>query len=297
MNFADSAPCFCGSAKRFDSCHKGPPSFTTLGPPAPPGPSTMVFEEATQKWRPAAEGPIAVTLGGMESADVRPQLEALQGEFLKIGGPHDQAWNTRLHDVTHKLYAVRRHVEEIHEYVVLGEKNSRDRDPIIGVGWHAKDVRIVFALEALLFQLKSTLDLLVLFLHAYVPPLKSLRGFNHKGEGATYRAGGRAIDLTRESDPALADLFETARLSWLQEVATWRDRIAHKSQLRDLDSFIQEPYHGNGTVVVRYPTMPSGMRVDVFALAVEALLQDLLKAVARHLQAAAGLAPRAGKQA
>lgn len=96
----------------------------------------------------------------------------------------------------------------------------------------------------------------------------------------------------RRADAPLAELFEEARLEWLQYAVRLRDRVAHLSRLKNLSSFVQKAHEGGGEVEIVYPTTPSGLRVDEYASALDRkltlLLNGALGFVKQRLLAAQG---------
>jgi hypothetical protein len=230
----------------------------------------------------------------MEAADVREDIEHLFAPTMGLG--LNEAALEALRDCKHKLYGVRFHVDSLNKEIADQESKIRAAPPPpAGAGWTASNPRIVYHFEALVFQTKSTLDMLVGALKLAYPSLRNMSGFNHSGEADQRKVGGKTIRAIRGDSQRLSDEFEAARQSWIQYAVDLRDRVAHKSRLRNLTSFIQEAHEGGGQVTIRYPTIPSGMRVDEYGEAIYAKLTELLQTVLREsrgrFQAQCGVSP------
>jgi len=122
-----------------------------------------------------------------------------------------------------------------------------------------EEPRLVYEVEAFLFQVKSCLDVLSRMLE---PAL----AFSHCKFGDK---GDEIIKRLRNNCPAslaiyaekIIKLVEDAQDAWIVELITMRDTITHYSRLEGFNCFVEDPYIGGGTASIHYPTMPNTRKV------------------------------------
>lgn len=122
----------------------------------------------------------------------------------------------------------------------------------------AEDPKLVYEIEAFLFQTKSCLDIL-----SWV--LKPTFGFPYCSFG---EKGDDIIKPLRNNCPAtystiaerLIKLIEDAQDAWIVELIDMRDTITHYSKLEGFTCFIEDPHLGGTTASIHYPTMPNTRR-------------------------------------
>jgi len=230
-------------------------------------------------------GNLLFMIGARRPEDADSTVDSLIAQFTsrpEVAANRDVM--SRLADLRHKLYAVGYHLRtilaEIEQRVSEFEENYR-----AGSGAHLEieNPRLVYETEAFLFQVKSALDILVQVVGRVVPPLSSMHSFRTANIAGEEQAGGAVIRALRLNGfPNLSDLLEANRSAWIQDLVDMRDTITHYSALRGFHCFIEEPYRGGNTVMIHYPTMPRGERVDAYCKRTYAALMEL---VARLLAA------------
>lgn len=136
-----------------------------------------------------------------------------------------------------------------------------------GVSWEEEVPAMTFEIEALLFQAKSLFDVLTLAIAKVVPSVKNHGSFASSGKRGTpsYKAGGAVLKDLEKSRPDLAQVFESHLQRWGSKAIVYRDIITHQANLKKARSFVVHRPRGEPTVQVSYPTMPNGMRADVYA--------------------------------
>ncbi len=226
---------------------------------------TTHVERIDGKWV-EKPGMLVAIIGVTAKENIDENIENSFAEIWKNGAlASNPKLQTKIHDCQHKLYAVRFHLQaikgEIDKQYNDFQKNYKAGS---GVSFEQKNPILIYETESFLFQVKSNLDLIVQALGHVVPSLKSFHTFAHSGNPGKpdYLAGGKVIrELGKASERELQNIFENSRKTWIQEMTIWRDTITHYSQLKKFTCFIEEPYRG-GDVVIHYPSMPNGEKLD-----------------------------------
>lgn len=227
-------------------------------------------------------GLLNVTIGVREENDVASEIEDIVRIIHScLKQPIDNTVLEKFVNCEHKLYAVKYHKKAIeNEIVSQVEKFKENYKAGSGAKFETENHILLYNTEAFLFQVKSSLDLLIKGLAFFYPELKSLYTFKHRGEGENYRAGGTVIDvLYRKGRQGIAEIFEANRKIWIQEVTGMRDTITHYSRLKNFKCFVEEPYTGGLTVNVHYPSMPTEEQLDIYCTKIYGYLLSLYKDV------------------
>jgi|GEM_PF-3806505 len=193
----------------------------------------------------------------------------------------------KLSDCNHKVHAVYYHLKAISKHITA-EELWFAREYKGNGGFSKADPVLIYQTEALLFQIKSNLDLLTQVLSLVIP---KLRIDSFRSEGKPFVAGGKVIRrLTEEGHADLANIFDTNRAAWIQQMVLWRDEITHHSKLQNFLCFVPSAYVGGDSMAIRYPTMPStqdgqpfGERVDMYCQQTYNYLCQLYKDVLAHV--------------
>ena len=296
MKVGRNDACPCGSGKKYKKCCEVKEKTLSVKPSNNPEiiDHHSVFDG--EKWH-KVPGSLSALIGIREEKDVHAEIDSL---FLKItsqvSGKGAEQLLKKLDDCKHKLYAVKFHlkeiIREIQERVADFESNYSAGS---GASFEVANHSLIYETEAFLFQVTSNLDLIVQALGHVVPSVKSFRTFNHSGEPGTtnYAAGGKLIKQLKQSEETdLANLFDSHRGAWIQEMTIMRDTITHYSGLRGFHCFIEEPYRGGEQVKVHYPTMPSGELVDEYCEKVYGQLCGLYQKVFEYIEKVATGLPR-----
>ena len=259
-----NAPCPCGSGLKYKKCCGASNMSFEVKPQNKPEviSNHMVSRNGGKTWE-RRQGTLAVIIHGVKTEELDKQIYEFIAKAIQTSRDNkNDILEKKLIDCRHKLHAVKYHLSTIKieiEERIKEYKNNHSAGS--GVSFEMENPRLVYETEALLFQTKSSLDLLTQTLGCLIPPLKTMNTFKKKDD----RAGGKVIiALQKNGYEELGDLFEKQRTEWIQEVVEMRDNITHYSELKGFNCFIEEPYKGKETVEIHYPTMPSGIKVDEF---------------------------------
>ncbi|MDP1715443.1 MAG: hypothetical protein Q8L41_11935 [Anaerolineales bacterium] len=227
-------------------------------------------------------GNVIAMIQGRKLEDSDQEIDSVIDPIAELAKEKEnKRLSEKLIDCRHKLYAVKYHLlsikNEIKERVGEFEKNYSAG---AGIAFETENPRLVYEAEAFLFQVKSSLDILVQGLGGVIPPLKSMHSFKSKNIDGVEHSGGSVITALKTNGfESLGELFETHRAEWIQDLVDMRDTITHYSRLRHFHCFIEEPYMGGNEVIIHYPTMPTGVRVDVYCETNYEKLLQLYKSV------------------
>lgn len=294
MKVGRNDPCPCNSGKKYKHCCWL--KEKTLSAQPINKPEVVDYHQSFdgEKWH-KRPGRLVGRIVMKKLDDVDQRIESLFSSAISLADKHRvDGLVKRLNDCKHKLYAVRFHLQAIDREI---EERIADfqRQYAAGSGMASEIANpvLIYETEAFLFQVKSNLDLMIRTLGLVIPSLKSCHTFSHAGSPGTpdYAAGGKIIKQLKQSNEAeLAHLFDSHRAEWIQEMTILRDTITHYSGLKGFNCFIEEPYLGGDKVDIRYPTMPSGERVDEYCQKIFDQLCDLYRSVFKSLEQRIGQA-------
>lgn len=271
-------PCPCGSGKKYKNCcylnktrawktaepHESP-AFT-VKPKEMPEPITHhdVFSDSDKTWK-HQPGLLAARIGvkdtKSEDEAIRKILDPLSHEInaLNVVDTVKQGLHERVRIVDHKLCAVKYHLrnyEQAESDII--EEFKKNHTPPAGVQMVVEEPRLIYEVEAFLFQTKSCLDVLS-------PVLKPVfgsayRSFGDKGDDVIRQLKNNCSATLAPYAENIIKLIEDAQDAWVVELISMRDQITHLSNLEGFNCFIQDPYIGGGTANIHYPTMPNKRR-------------------------------------
>ena len=277
-------PCPCGSGKKLKKCHgsiqkRPPPPPITVVPARYPKPITHHFVGNEEGWS-ARPGLLAARIQVIPAESLDAGLVDLWrgwGQRMKELGLTDSHMASLSADARHKLRGVRYHLDNYRrrEDELLQKFKLKHHAPA-GATMVEDDASLIFEMEAFLFQAKSSLDML----------MRLLRGLGFASIGHSFGDKGddvlKALDnLPRsceEQKAAMKRLVTEAQAAWMRDMIATRDNVAHNGELHDLVCFQEEPYIGDPTVLIRYPTMPSGERVRLYLERIETNLREFVRA-------------------
>lgn len=271
-------PCPCGSGKKYKHCcypdkthawktagsHESP-GFT-VKPTETPKPilNHMVSSDGGKTWK-AQPGLLAVRLFGKDPKNIDETISRISKNVIsKIDTMHPsnkvkQELVKYIHEVDHKLHAVKYHLNNYEQAESDKVKEfSKNYKPPTGAQMITEEPRIIYEIEAFLFQTKSCLDIL-----SWV--LKPTFGFTYCSFG---NGGDEVIRQLKNNCPTplvtyarkIIKLIEDAQDSWIVELIKMRDEITHYSRLQGFHCFIEDPYVGGNIANIHYPTMPNNRR-------------------------------------
>jgi len=268
-----NAPCPCGSGKKYKHCcypdrtrawetagsHESP-AFT-VEPKETPEPigDHIVSSNGGKTWK-HQPGLLEVQICVKAQKDIDREITRIIEPVCRDSfGDVEIDFLNRVRNVEHKLYAVKYHLsnyEQAERDKI--EEFTKNYKPPTGVQQIVEEPRLIYEIEAFLFQVKSCLDIL-----SWV--LKPAFGFAYCNFGDN---GDDVIKQLKNNCPntlaPLADniisMIEEAQDVWIVELITMRDQITHHSNLEGFNCFIQDPYVGGGSASIHYPTMPNKQR-------------------------------------
>jgi len=270
--------CPCGSGKKYKNCcypdkthawktassHESP-GFT-IKPVETPKPITshVVSSDGGKTWK-AQPGLLAVRLGVEDPENIDETISRISKsmiskiDIMSPSGNAKQELVKYIHEVDHKLHAVKYHLNNYEQAESDKVKEySKNYKPPAGAQMIIEEPRIIYEIEAFLFQTKSCLDIL-----SWV--LKPAFGFNRCSFG---NAGDEVIRKLKKNCPTMLvpyagriiKLIEDAQDSWIVELIKMRNEITHSSRLQGFYCFIEDPYVGGNIANIHYPTMPNNRR-------------------------------------
>jgi hypothetical protein len=192
-------------------------------------------------------------------------------------------------DCEHKLTAVRYALTLIQ--VEIGQKISDQevreysemiKNRICGEA-ELKNEVLMYETEAFLFQVKSSLDILIQL-------LKNIPNYRILSSGGTTDRESFDIDsssrekstvqkIREANNPALADYLEGEIDLWIRDLNKLRNEITHRSGLQGFTSFVYVSVYVSSTGSLVDPKMPDGTAVDQYCADVYTKLFALFEKV------------------
>jgi len=262
-------PCPCGSGKKFKNCcleRFRSERYFAVRPAVAPEPIDhhLTSSNGGKTWQ-KRPGLLAARIGYELPENLDSDVEQLFKEAtdrMLSSMPSDMRSKLTedLSNCRHKLYAVRYHFRN---YAVAEQEKvksfGKDYSAWTGVGATESDPRLIYETEAFLFQVKSSLDVLVKCLE----PLFGIRltTFGNEGEDIIKALQNNCPKVTKSTCESLIRVVRENQ-AWVRELVNMRDQVTHYSSLKGFNCFIEEPYRGGDHVVIHYPTMPNGQRAS-----------------------------------
>lgn len=271
-------PCPCGSGKKYKNCcypdktsawktaepHESP--HFTVRPKKTPEPITNhdVSRDGGKTWE-SRPGLLAAQIYCKAPKDIDEKIRKIIEPMLhdistsSISDAVKKDLQERIRNVDHKLHAVKYHLNNYEQ--AEGDKIEEFRKnykPPTGAQEIIEEPRLIYEVEAFLFQVKSCLDVLSRVLE----PVFSFSHCLFEDEG------DKVINRLKNSCPAelapygerIIRLIEDSQQAWIVELVEMRVQITHYSNLKGFDCFIRDPYVGGGIANIHYPTMPNKRR-------------------------------------
>ena len=275
-----NAPCPCGSGKKYKKCcypdrtkawktaglHESP-AFV-VKPATMPEPIThfWVSSDSGKNWNPH---PGTLVMRGIGRAPqnidetINSIIEPISNQIggLSLSDVNKQDLIKCIHNIDHKLHAVKYHLKNYKqaEDDKIKEFNS-DYKPPTGMQVVIEEPRLIYEVEAFLFQTKSCLDVLSRVLKPTFC-LTSYCSFGEEGDGVISILKNNCPRRLVSQAEKIIKLIEDAQDIWIVELIKMRNDITHYSKLSGLNCFMEDPYIGGGTANIHYPTMPNKRRV------------------------------------
>lgn len=165
--------------------------------------------------------------------------------------------------VMHKLYATKYHLQN---YKRIEKQQLQRAEDLFRKGKFElrEQLELIFELEAFLFQIKSSLDMLAKLLSPIIGDnIVHTQTYKNKGEGLITglerykdRSGVNVVAVER-----LIELMRSDKDDWLSRVIDYRDTCSHFEAIRD---YVFEPIKlPNGRIVAKKPSF-KGMNTVEF---------------------------------
>jgi hypothetical protein len=271
-------PCPCGSGKKYKNCcypsnihawrAAGPhesPAFT-VKPKETPEPIThhAVSSNGGKTWE-SRPGLLSVRIEGRDTRNIDKTISKMMRSVssgintLSLSSTVKQDFVRRIGDVDHKLHAVKYHLNNYERAESDKIKEfSNNYMPPAGVQMVIEEPRLIYEVEAFLFQAKSCLDVLSGVLKpAFGFPYCS---FGDKGDDIIKQLKNNCPAALATYAEKIIQLIQDAQDAWIVELIDMRDKVTHYSRLEGFDCFIEDPYIRGGTANIHYPTMPNTRR-------------------------------------
>ncbi|MBA7668037.1 hypothetical protein ES703_76140 [subsurface metagenome] len=271
-------PCPCGSGKKYKNCcylnkirawktagsHESP-AFT-VKPKETPEPITHHLSSSnggkTSESRPRL---LAAQTIGKKLEDIDEKINKVKESAmfdintLNLSGVTKQKFEECINDIDHKLYAVKYHLnnykqaesEKIKEF-------SKNYKPPAGVQMMIEEPRLIYEVEAFLFQTKSCLDMV----SKVIEPVFDFEdcSFGKMGDQLIKQLRNKCPPLLTTCAEKIIKLIENAQEAWIVELIEMRNIITHRSKLQGFNCFMRDPYMGGDIAAIHYPTMPNKRR-------------------------------------
>lgn len=215
---------------------------------------------------------LADTRGGIVSEKIYKNILApVNDRGFNINTSDHQQMYSKLEDLFKKTKGAGYHYQlilsEINPNLDINTyKNNKDVFESYPNKHFENDV-IIYEVEAFLFQVKSSLDILMQLMAYKYTYLKNNKAYSisklsFKSENGY--AGKVIIDKFRYNGRNdIGDLLSVEVENWIQELVSWRDAITHRTNLQGFYCFIlKNP--DIGKFVLQKPIMPSGVEVTQY---------------------------------
>lgn len=272
-------PCPCGSGKKYKKCcypdktrewktadsHESP-EFA-VSPKEIPEPIThhFVSSDGGKTWKPRP-GLLAAQICVKEPENIDEEIDKMTRSLssdirtLDLSQDAKQDLTKRISDMEHKLHAVKYHLKNYEKAEIDKVKEFvQSSKPPTGIQMMVEEPRLIYEVEAFLFQVKSCLDVLSRVLEPNFA--FSHCKFGGEGDAIIRRLKNNCpVTLTNYAEKIIK-LVEDAQDAWIVELITMRDKVTHHSRLEGFNCFVEDPYIGGSTASIHYPTMPNTKRV------------------------------------
>jgi hypothetical protein len=266
-------PCPCGSGKKYKNCcypdktkawktagsHES--AVFTVKPKETPEPITnhFVSSDGGKTWE-SQPGRLEVQICGKAPKDVDESIsKIIQPVWSELFHAVEMDFLDRISNVEHKLYAVKYHLKNYEQAESdMIEEFRKNYKPPTGAQEIIEEPRLIYEVEAFLFQVKSCLDVLSLVAKSVFG--LTYRGFDDKGDVVIKQLKNKCPTTLAPYANNIVKLIEDAQDAWIVELISMRNQITHRSNLEGFDCFIQDPYIGGGIANIHYPTMPNKRR-------------------------------------
>lgn len=269
-------PCYCNSGKKYKYCHMKPflpkEFFNVHVTQGNPDPSHMAYRDGVWHQEP----------GILEMTVWFTDKEYEYGEISDILSPvanlkHDSASHLkeRVNKLHHKLSAIKFHSDNFKKEE--DDKIRQFMSSYHGVNFHyvIDNPKLIYELEAFLFQTKSCLDVLAQTI-GLVFKLGRVNTYKNNGDELITQLKNNCPKYLKEHAPKLIKIIER-NTKWVSDTVDMRDEITHYSDLIGFSCFINRAWTGGEYAQIFYPSMPEGIRVRTYLNDTWKKLADLVK--------------------
>lgn len=276
-------PCPCNSGKAYKDCHMRSfftpdEGFEVKVGEGNVAPTTHMESSDGVNW---VERPGRLTLRAYYDYVIYEDIDNILQPIIAAVPQNRQIVGLRLKRLRHKVYGVRyhlenfKHAEDAEIAALLTKHVGTDHDAV------QNDPKIIYEVEGLLFQLKSTLDVLAQVI-AIIYRLGTIITYSEDGEVLVRLLRHNSSKDQRMKAVQLALVLEGQR-SWVSDVIDMRDEVTHLSDLEGFSSFIHHAWEGGTTTKISYPSMPNGQRARTYMEGTYQKLVSMLSNVSPYL--------------
>jgi hypothetical protein len=276
-------PCPCKSGKLFKECHmrvyKPTEEFSVKANSGVIAPDYhMEKKEGSEEWV-KVPGALFVMLGFQEKN--YDDIDNMLKDISMCIPENRRVLRERITRLKHKLYGIRYHIENFkHEEDKIIEKYHENYH---APGTHSfyHNPRLIYEIEAFLFQIKSALDILAQII-AMTFNLNGLNTYSVSDKGNKIVKKLREIKRNEVLRIELANTLERSD-KWVRDAIDMRDEVTHISDLQGFMCFVQKAWDGGEFARISYPSMPDGQRASSYMLDTYGRLYQLLFDVSPYL--------------
>ncbi len=254
--------CPCNSGKKFKNCHmrsfEPKESFEFVVKKGNKADHHLESPDG-KNWH-KVPGVIALRVWYKEKTypEIQNTIEILHNKI-----PENRAIvKSRVNRLVHKLEGIIFHLdnfveqEKVVEAKLISEGHASDHDSIV------MDPKLIYELEAFLFQLKSCLDILAQTI-SLVYGLPSITTYSRDGDNLIKSLKQNARQNLKDDALQIVTIINNNK-KWISDSIDMRDEVTHYSDLEGFSCFINHTWFGQTSTRVSYPSLPDGNRASKY---------------------------------
>jgi hypothetical protein len=236
----------------------------------------MVREVGSDKWI-KKPGRLFVMLGYNEKS--YDDIDNLIKDFNEYIPEKRHVLKERTTRLKHKLYGIRYHMENFIEEENKSIKQYEIEYKAPGTTSTKHNPKLIYEVEAFLFQIKSALDILAQII-SMIFNLNNMTTYSIS-ENGNNKVIKKLKELSRKS-PIVNELVYTLTENdgkWIIDTIDMRNEVTHTSDLKGFMCFIQHAWEGGELADISYPSMPDGQRASSYMLSTYMMLYQFFYAI------------------
>ncbi len=261
-NVGRNDPCPCNSGKKFKNCHMKmfePRDFFEISVKKGNKADHHLQSSDGKNWEKAS-GVIALQVWYKEKT--YPEINDTIGILYNKIPENREILKSRANRLVHKLEGIKYHLDNFVEHESQIENKMKeeglgsDHDSIV------MDPKLIYELEAFLFQLKSCLDILAQTL-SIVYRLPSIVTYSNDGENLIKSLKQNTTQNLKDDALQIIKIVNDNK-KWISDAIDMRDEVTHYSDLEGFSCFINHTWFGQTTTKISYPSLPDGNRASKY---------------------------------